>query len=130
MRHRIFLFGEAEKGELCTPMPFLSLIELMDRLGHAPLESKGIPYAIQTLLFDRELIFYRVREEGFSREDYMRGVKLLYKEAPNLRLTAISLPGLGDGELIESFAPICQKHNLFMLFSESDLYDYLTGSKY
>lgn len=73
MKKRVFLFGEAEKGDMCAPLRLQSLIELQEQLGNPPEGSLGIDYAVQTLLYKRELIFYRIREEGFNNEDYMRG---------------------------------------------------------
>ena len=130
MKIRIFLFGESQKGEVCTPLRITSMIQLSEQLGNPPDESIGIDYAIQTLLYDRELIFYRVREEGFSKEDYLRGVKLLYNHGDKLRPAAICLPGVGDRQIIEAIAPISRKLASPLILSQKDLYDYLTGSKY
>jgi len=130
MKCRVFLFGEAEKGEMCTPQRLSTPVQLMDKFGQPPENSIGIDYAIQTLLYQRELIFYRVHEEGFSREDYLRGVKLLYNHGKMMGLTAICLPGVGDAQIIESLASICQKIKTLLILSEKDLYDYLTAPKY
>lgn len=127
---RIFLFGEAEKGEYCTPLRLLSLVDLMDQFGNPNEESIGVDYAVQTLLYERELIFFRVHEEGFSYEDYFRGINLLQNHGKKLRLSAICLPGVGDRKVIEAIAPICQSLKAPLVLSEKDLYDYLTGSKY
>ena len=126
---RVFLFGEAEKGEYCTPIRLDSVVSLAERLGNPPQGSLGIEYAIQSLLFKRELIFYRVQEEGFSHEDYLRGIKLLHNQGFPLRPSAICIPGVGDREVIESLTPICKKLRALLILSERDLYDYLTGSK-
>ena len=80
MRQTIFLFGEAEKGDFCTPLVCKSFPQLAETFGNPPEESLGILYAVQALMFDRELIFFRVKEEGFSISDYMRGIKLLEKK--------------------------------------------------
>jgi len=130
MSCRVFLFGEAERGELCTPLRFSSLAELAEKLGNPPLESIGIDYAVQTLLCNHELIFYRVREEGFSLEDYKRGVKLLYNHGHKMGLSAICIPGVGDRDLLDSLIPVCQKIKTLLILSERDLFDYLTASKY
>lgn len=127
---RVFVFGEAEKGEFCTPLQFHSLATLAETLGHPPVESRGIDYAVQTLLSQRELIFFRVREEGFSKEQYLEGVKLLYNRGAKWHLSAIGIPGVGDRDIIDSLAPTCKKLGSILLLSERDLYDYLTGSKY
>lgn len=129
-KKRIFLFGAAEKGAMCTPLRFNSLTHLAEDMGEPPEDSIGIDYAIQTLLFDRELIFFRVREEGFAKEDYLRGVKLLYNHGDKFKLCAICIPGVGDRNIIESLAPVSKRLQSIIILSERDLYDYLTGSKY
>ena len=127
---RIFLFGESEKGKYCTPMRFNTLPDLSQELGNPPDDSTGIDYAVQLLLFDRELIYYRVKEEGFAKEDYQRGVKLLYNHGAKLKLSAICIPGVGDPEIIEALAPISKKLRSILIMTERDFFDYLTGSKY
>lgn len=123
---RIFLFGESERGELCSPVNLRSLPELFDRLGHPPINSQAIDYAVQTLLAGNELIFYRIAEEGFSKNDYMQGVKLLYSQGKEIGLSAICLPGVGDCEIIDSVSSICHKMKSLLILSERDLYDFLT----
>ncbi|MES2122361.1 MAG: hypothetical protein V4492_06245, partial [Chlamydiota bacterium] len=66
MRLKIFLFGEAEKGDYCTPFVCKSLPQLADTFGNPPEESRGLMYAVQAILYERELIYFRVKEEGFS----------------------------------------------------------------
>lgn len=128
MRHAIFLFGEAEKGEFCTPLRFKSLPQLADTLGNPPEESLGILYAVQALLYDRELIYFRVKEEGFGVQDYMRGLKLLENKHVLLPdLTAICMPGVGDTEIIEAISPVCNFHRTPLIITQKDLYDYLTS---
>lgn len=130
MRHAIFLFGEAEKGEFCTPLRCKSLPQLADTLGNPPEDSLGILYAVQALLYDRELIYFRVKEEGFSIQDYMRGLKLLQStELLITDLTAICMPGVGDTEIIQATGPICQLRRTPLIITEHDLYDYLTYLK-
>lgn len=129
MEYRVFLFGESQKGEMCTPCRLRSLEELEEKFGQPAENSIGIDYAVQTLLYQRELIFYRVHEEGFSREDYLRGIKLLYNHGQKMKLTAICLPGVGDRHIIESLSPICKKNKTILILSEKDLYDYLTETR-
>lgn len=126
LRHTIFLFGEAEKGDFCTPLLLKNLPQLVETCGNPPPESLGIQYAVQALLYERELIYFRVKEEGFSISDYMRGLKLL--ENPGLfhNLTAICMPGVGDEEIIGATHPVCSLHKSFLITSEKDLYDFLT----
>ncbi len=126
MPRPIFLFGEAEKGDFCTPQLCRTLPQLADIYGHPPAESLGLLYAIQALLYERELIYFRVKEEGFSVTDYMRGLKLLEKVAVDLQPSAVFLPGVGDGEIIEATSELCQKQQTLLVITHRDLYDYLT----
>lgn len=125
--YRIFLFGEAEKGQFCTPHPINQLPQLLETLGHPPVDSQGIHYAVQALLFQRELIFFRVEQEGFSIEDYQRGMKLLSREGASMKLTAICLPGVGDREILDPMTPLCLKLGSLLIIREGDLFDYLTS---
>ena len=59
---QVAAFGEAEKGKFSFPYMIQNLAELNDHLGNPPEDSWGITYAIQTLLYHRELIFFRVEE--------------------------------------------------------------------
>lgn len=123
----IALFGEAEKGDFQFAYHFQSLPQLVDCLGNPPAQSKGLFLAIQTLLYRRDLIFFRVREEGFSVQDYMQGLKFF--ETPTLKdqIAAICIPGVGDREIIETTVTICKRLHSILITTESDLYDYLTS---
>lgn len=129
MKKRIFLFGEAEKGKPCTPFCLQSLEELLLYFGNSPKETLSLEFAVQAILFEYELIFYRVQEEGFSTEDYFRGVKLLYKKGKEMHLSAVGIPGVGDAEIIGSLSSFCSENQSILLLSEKDFYDYLTISK-
>ena len=129
MRHTIFLFGEAEKGDFCTPLLCKSLPQLADTFGNPPEESLGIMYAVQVLLYDRELVYFRVKEEGFSVPDYMRGIRMLENKEYYSHLTAICMPGVGDAEIITATSSICSTYRSLLITSEKDLYDLLTHSK-
>lgn len=127
MKPIVFLFGEAEKGDYCTPHLCKSLPQLADTFGHPPEESLGLFYAIQTLLFNRDIVFFRVKEEGFSIQDYRKGLRLLQiKEAIPL-LSAIYIPGIGDSELIQEVSDVCHIHKSLLVITQKDLYDYLTS---
>jgi hypothetical protein len=129
MRYPIFLFGEAEKGEFCTPHLLRSLPQLAETFGNPPEESDGIRYAVQALLLERELFYYRVKEEGFSVPDYMRGLKLLEDRKTFNELAAICMPGVGDPEIIDATNALCIIHQALLITTEKDLYDYLTQLK-
>ncbi len=130
MRHTIFLFGEAEKGDFCTPLWCRSLAQLVEVLGNPPGESEGIPYAIQAVLNSRDLIFYRIKEEGFSKQDYFRGFKLLKNKDAFPVLSAICMPGVGDAEILEQTRPLCTLHQSLLIITEKDLYDFLTVANF
>jgi len=127
MSPTIFLFGEAERGEFCIPLFCHTLPQLAQTLGNPPNQSQGIVYAVQALLYKRMLIYFRVKEEGFSVEDYQKGLDFLKNREKIPRLDAICMPGVGDGNIIEATSDICALHNSFLIIDEKDLYDYLTG---
>lgn len=122
----IALFGEAEKGDFGTAYFFREISQLVDQLGNPPPQSRGVLYAVQALMYQRVLIFFRVKEEGFSKLDYFCGLKLLEREGRQLKLAAICLPGVGDSKIIEAVVPICHLCNSIIITTEPDLYDYLT----
>lgn len=126
MKSTIFLFGEAEKGEFGKPVLCTSLPHLFETLGNPPEESLGILYAIQTLHYREELLFCRVKEEGFSLKDYLKGFSMLRKEAKT-PLQALLIPGVGNKEIIEAASDVCSFYKGLLVLSEKDLYDYLTS---
>lgn len=127
MRQTVALFGEAEKGSLATHIFIQSLTQLNEQLGHPPEESRGLFFAIQFLLYEHNLIYIRVKEEGFSTKDYLKGMKQLLNKKHVSKLAGICLPGVGDARIIDSTIPICEAHQCFMVTTEQDLYDYLTS---
>lgn len=120
------LFGEAERGDYRTAYFCHSLPQLVEYLGNPPPESRGLYYAIQALLYKRNLIFFRVREEGFSYQDYLSGLNVLKNQEIITTLAAICLPGVGNSKIIEAITPICDQHHSILITNEADLYDYLT----
>ncbi len=127
MQQVIALFGEAGKGEFRTAYYCETLPQLEQCLGQPPEDTHGLHYAVQTLLYNKGLIFFRVKEEGFSREDYLLGLSFLMNRKLVPNLTAVCLPGVGDREVIEATEPICSTHNSLLILKEADLYDYLTS---
>ena len=121
----IALFGEAERGEYGTPHYLRSVEELAERLGHPPRDSCGLLFAIRTLLFDQHILFFRVEEEGYSLEDYLIGFDVL-RNKQSFKPAALCLPGVGDNEIIDASCRICHMYKSLLLFTEADLYDYLT----
>lgn len=127
MKSKIFLFGEAEKGEFGNPIACRSLPELFEALGNPPTESLGISYAIQTLHYQEDLLFCRVQEEGFSVGDYLKGFSVLRKKDLHHPVQAIVIPGVGDAKIIEAATDVCSLHKSLLVLTEKDLYDYLTN---
>lgn len=123
----VALFGEAEKGDFRTPYYFESLAQVADDLGNPPPQSQGLLYAVQVLMNDRSLIYFRVKEEGFSFQDYFFGLHILTEKRNQLNLAAICLPGVGDYEIIEAVGPVCKICKSVIILTEPDLYDYLTN---
>lgn len=123
--YTIALFGEAEKGDYYAPYSCKNLYQLSEYFGNPPQESKGLYYAIQALLFQRELIFLRIKEEGFSIQDYLYALKSL-EGALKENINAFCLPGVGDFEILEAVTPLCKKYHSLLITTEADFYDYLT----
>lgn len=126
MRQIVALFGEAEKGTLGFPLLTKSLTHLNETLGHPPEESRGIFFAIQFLMYEQEVIYIRVKEEGFSTKDYLKGMKQLINKNQISHLSAVCLPGVGDARIIDSVHPVTKTHGALLITTEQDLYDYLT----
>jgi hypothetical protein len=126
--HTIALFGEAEKGDYSKAYYCQTLPQMLDCLGNPPPESKGLYFAVQSILLDYSVLFFRVREEGFSQQDYFLGLAFLKKQKLFTRIMGICAPGVGNGEIINEILPICHNYRSILITSEADLYDYLTAS--
>ena len=121
----IALFGEAEKGSFNEGLICSEVTQLMDCYGNPPAESSGLYYGIQALLYHYELIFFRVEQEGFSKQDYFNGIKILSESTFLQSIHAICTPGVGDHAIIHALTPLCS----ILIMNESDLYDYLSSSR-
>lgn len=126
-RQTVALFGEAEKGDIGSPLFMKSLPHLNDTLGHPPPESRGIFFAVQFLLYEQEVIYIRVKEEGFSTKDYLKGMRHLQDKKQISHLTALCLPGVGDARILDAAHPVTDVHEALIITTEQDLYDYLTS---
>lgn len=124
--YTVALFGEAEKGDYRKPCLCQTVDQLLELFGNPPLHSRGIFYAIQILLYQHALLFFRVREEGFSQDDYLQGLYLLQKQPYLAGIDALCLPGVGDREIMAALDPICDLYHSLLITNESDFYDYLT----
>lgn len=130
MQQTIVLFGEAEKGAFKTPHIFHRLPQLFDHLGNPPLESDGLCFAVQALLYKREVIYFRVEEEGFSIDDYVFGLKTLENKEKMKMVHALCLPGVGDPEILALTKSVCYMHNSILITNQKDLYDFLTAKPF
>ncbi len=126
--HTIALFGEAEKGDYSTAYFCQTLPQILDCLGNPPPESHGLYLAIQSILFDYSVLFFRVREEGYSQQDYFSGLSFLRRQKLFSKISGICAPGVGNSEIIKEIIPICRGYHSILITSEADLYDYLTTS--
>lgn len=126
MPNKIVLFGEAEKGDFHSLLFFSNLPTLAEKLGHPPEGSNGIHLAVQTIMFNQDIIYVRVKEEGFSIKDYMQGLQLLKQTEHIRRLSAICMPGVGNGEIIDQAIELCLQYRCIFMTKEQDFYDYLT----
>lgn len=124
--YTVALFGEAGRGEFKTAYYCRSLTQLEECLGSPPPHTKGLFFAVQALLYHRDLIFFRVREEGFSVSDYLNGLSLLKGSQWPLPIAAIGIPGVSSSEILQAITPLCLMYHSILITSESDLYDYLT----
>ncbi|MCB1114213.1 MAG: hypothetical protein KDK62_05595 [Chlamydiia bacterium] len=122
----IALFGEAEKGTFHTGTLLSNLMELEKTYGHPPPETKGLLFAVQTLLYRYKLLFFRVEEEGFHSDGYLRGFKRILESdlAPNL--LGLGIPGLSDQMVLDAAEPIMHRHHPVLILTEADLYDLLS----
>ena len=59
MKNLIALFGESEKGRFHYPYFCKSLYQLADIFGNPPKDSLGLAFAIQALMYERFVIYFR-----------------------------------------------------------------------
>lgn len=123
--YTMVMFGEAEKGDFRTAYYCKTLPQLVEYLGNPPPESRGLFFAVQALLYQRDLVFFRVEEEGFSSQDYLWGLHLLENQGCIPQIDAICIPGVGDAEIINALLPLCFVHHSILVLTEADLCDYL-----
>ncbi len=125
MSYVFCLFGESRRGIFGEPMLFSELEELSLVLGE-PLEGRaGGHDAIQILLYQYKLLFFRVQQEGVSLEDYYKGFTWLQKSSSPV--TAMKLPGVGNRAVLGAAHAICQEKGSILVIDETDFYDFATG---
>lgn len=125
----VALFGEAEKGVFATPYFLKDMEELVSCLGNPPPESRGLFYAVQALLFQHYLLFFRVSEEGFSIPHYLQGLDILENQVTYPQVTALCVPGVGDNIILDALIPFCRSRHHILITNEADLYDLLTDGR-
>jgi len=125
MNGPIAFFGESEKGRFNYPYFCYSLYQLADTFGNPIEESLGLELAIQAIMHEREIIFFRVQEEGFSINDYLKSFEILKDKNKIKKLCAICLPKVGDHLILDSLDPICKIHKSLIITTQKDLFDYL-----
>ncbi len=123
----VALFGEAERGSVQTAYFCKDLKQLFERFGEPPAHTQGLFFAVQTLLYGHPVVYFRVREEGSSFQDYLFGLHFLKGiSSPILHLHALFLPGVGSQELIDEGLQVCRQKQSVLIMCEADFYDYLT----
>lgn len=126
----IALFGEAQKGDFNAAYMCHNLEQLANYLGEPPHEeAQGLFFAIQMLLSNKKILFFRVHEEGFSTKDYRRGLSFLENKELFPQIAALCLPGVGSREIFDTTLNVCRLYKSFLITTEKELYDYLTEVK-
>ncbi len=123
MKPTIVVFGESEKGLYDTAYVCNSVSDLYEHLGDG---KSGISLAIQALMYNYSVIFFKVEEEGYSIDSYFFGLHFLNSQAAINYIVALALPGVGDRYVIEASYSLCRKYHCILLFRNHDLYDLLT----
>jgi hypothetical protein len=127
MKSIVALFGQTDRGLFHTPYLCRSLTDLLTTFGNPPKDTQGLDFAIQAIMNEEDVIFFRVSEEGFSQNDYLKSFEILKDPKRIKRVDAICMPKVGDRLLIDATIPICELHRSLLILSEKDLYDYLTN---
>jgi hypothetical protein len=124
----IALFGEAQRGQFDAAYICHNLEQLSNYLGEPPhQDAKGLIFAIQMLLYNYGIVFFRVHEEGFSIQDYTRGLAFLENKELFPEILALCLPGVGNKEIFDATIDVCHIHGSLIITTEKELYDYLTS---
>ncbi len=125
-QNTIVIFGESKGGDFQKPLLFNTLPELSQALGEPTQNSSGIHLAVQALLLNQRVLYYKVSEEGFNPDQYLLGFKLIEKYPPEKSISAALLPGVSSSEILTLAKEFSAHTGLLLLFTEKDLYDLLT----
>ncbi|MDD6309452.1 MAG: hypothetical protein PUA53_00235 [Chlamydia suis] len=126
MKFTVAVFGEAEKGSFDAGYLCSSLTDLHTNLGHGRDSPSGISLAVRAIMQGYNILFFRVKEEGFFIDSYFFGLHFLSTQSPPTNIIALALPGVGDYNIIEASLALCRRLKSILLFSDQDLYDFLT----
>lgn len=122
-KKQIAIFGQSEKALPWSLSEIRSLPELIDKVGHPPADSCGLIIAIQSLMYEKEVLYYCVAEEGLDPEDYQRGLTDLLSRPKHYNLEAIALPGVSDPLILEEAKKVAKVHPCSLIIGEKDLFD-------
>lgn len=126
MGQTVALFGEAQRGAFQTAYFCHTLPQLLDTFGEPPEGSQGLTCAVQFIMNQYRVIYFRVKEEGFSYQEYYDGLNFLHQYTGIQDLTALCLPGVGSQEVLEACLPISYRYQSPIVINEADLYDLMT----
>lgn len=121
----LFIFGESEKGVLCRPTLCNTIVDLFQNFGHPPEGANGLFCATQTVLMKKPCVFFRVKEEGYSLDDYLKGLDILKNDWKGVTLQGIGIFGCSDKDVIEKTERLCLQRRSLILINQSDLFDIL-----
>ncbi|NGX30910.1 MAG: hypothetical protein K940chlam8_00264 [Chlamydiae bacterium] len=122
----IACFGEAKKGKMATPYYIKNTDHLYENLGEPIKDTQGLDFAIKTLHSNQAVLFFRVEDEGLSKEHYLKGLNFLKKNTLQKRLLGIYLAGCFDPDVVHMATSVCMFHKTLLLATQKELIDYLT----
>lgn len=121
----IACFGQTSKGRFGQPYYLKNAKSILSILGKVPEDTLGMPFALEMLKAHKDILFFRVAEEGLSLDDYLRGLQFLKKNCIQKRLLGIYLSGCFDKEVVSLAVRICNWHKSILLATQKEMIDYL-----
>ncbi len=103
-----------------------TLPTLAEKFGNPTSTGLGIHMAVQAMMYGHYVLFFRVKEEGVNIEEYLLGLFLLQNEKHASHISALSLPGVGDKQIIKEAFKISSNYKNLLIMNEQDLYDFMT----
>jgi hypothetical protein len=123
----IALFAESEKGHYERGVLISTPAELLQMFGHPPREGQGMLFAIQALHYQQPLLFFRVKDEGFSTPDYRGGLHWMEENVESQQLGAICAPGVGSHDILNPLFEFSLRSKALLLTTERDFYDFINA---